>query len=439
MPTATDALAETVATPERWPLDRTLPVEVAGSGQGWFTRYRRWPVFSPGWRRGRLLAVGLPLLLLLAVPMASNWPADPMEQPWGAVIQLAINLAWPLLAGPWLAGRVRRQGWHADRERRAVWLAMAAVVAAQLGFNAWIAEPMKDRIAHATGQIDADGKRKRAALIFGVTMGNPARGVEPPPRSGPDEAQLAHALNLVGAALMTFLLAGGAGVGALRREHAGLTALAQRQALARAEAERREAELRLSVLAAQVEPHFLFNTLAGVRSAIATDPARASDMVDRLVAYLRAAIPRLRSDGGAAATLASQAEIVRAYLALMAARMPRLGFEVQAGADLAGAYCPPLMLISLAENAVKHGVEPKIGPALVTLSAARDAQGRLAVTVADDGVGFGGATAGSGLGLGNLRERLQQLYQGRAALSLQARPDGGVAATIAIPVEDPAA
>jgi LytS/YehU family sensor histidine kinase len=196
--------------------------------------------------------------------------------------------------------------------------------------------------------------------------------------------------------------------------------------------------LRLSVLAAQVEPHFLFNTLAGVRSAIATDPARASDMVDRLTAYLRAAIPRLRSDGAAAATLASQAEIVRAYLALMQARMPRLTFQVDVPADLAQLPFPPLMLISLAENAVKHGVEPKMGPAAITLSAARDAQGRLAVTVADDGVGFGGATAGSGLGLSNLRERLHQLYKGRAELTLKARSDGGVAATLAIPLEETA-
>jgi hypothetical protein len=123
--------------------------------------------------------------------------------------------------------------------------------------------------------------------------------------------------------------------------------------LAQAQAQRREAELRLSVLAAQVEPHFLFNTLAGVRSAISTDPARASDMVDRLADYLRAAIPRLRSDGGAQATLGSQLDIVRAYLGLMAARMPRLHFDIDVPTELLAAACPPLMLISLAENAVQ--------------------------------------------------------------------------------------
>ena len=174
------------------------------------------------------------------------------------------------------------------------------------------------------------------------------------------------------------------------------------------------------MLAAQVEPHFLFNTLAGVRSAIATDPARASEMIDRLVDYLRAAIPRLRSDGGSAATLAGQLDIVRAYLGLMAARMPRLSWTIDVAPELLAAPCPPLMLISLAENAVKHGVEPKIGPAHVEVRARRAADGRLEITVADDGAGFGASGSGGGLGLTNIRERLQQMHGDRAALTLKA-------------------
>jgi LytS/YehU family sensor histidine kinase len=189
------------------------------------------------------------------------------------------------------------------------------------------------------------------------------------------------------------------------------------------------------VLAAQVEPHFLFNTLAGVRSAIATDPPRASEMIDRLVDYLRAAIPRLRSDGGAQATLGGQIDIVRAYLGLMSARMPRLRFDIDVPADLLAMPCPPLMLISLAENAVKHGVEPKIGPVQVTVQARRAADGLLEVTVADDGAGFGGSAGGSGLGLTNIRERLHQMFPARAALTLRARPAGGVAATLSLPTE----
>jgi CheY-like chemotaxis protein len=166
---------------------------------------------------------------------------------------------------------------------------------------------------------------------------------------------------------------------------------------------------------------FLFNTLAGVRSAIATDPARASEMIDRLVDYLRAAIPRLRSDGHLQATLGTQIEAVRAYLGLMAARMPRLQWQVDVPADLLEAACPPLMLISLAENAVKHGVERKIGPARITV-AARAPKGRLALAVRDDGPGFQPTGSGTGIGLANIRERLAQLYPGQADLVLKARP-----------------
>ena len=246
---------------------------------------------------------------------------------------------------------------------------------------------------------------------------------------------LNRVLNTLSSATLTFFLAGGAGLWGWRRERAGLAALAREQELAHAQAQRREAELRLSVLAAQVEPHFLFNTLAGVRSAIATDPARASDMIDRLADYLRAAIPRLRSDGGAQATLGGQLDIVRAYLGLMATRMPRLSFAIDVPAALLAAPFPPLMLISLAENAVKHGVEPKVGPVRITVTARLVEQGRLEVTVADDGAGFGASTGGSGLGLSNIRERLQKMYPARAALTLHARPEGGVAAIISVPME----
>jgi sensor histidine kinase YesM len=200
------------------------------------------------------------------------------------------------------------------------------------------------------------------------------------------------------------------------------------------------------VLQAQVEPHFLFNTLAGVRSAVTGDPGRAVEIVDRLVDYLRASIPRLRSGGQAAeATLGAQLDIVRAYLALMSSRIPRLSFSIDAPDALLGLSCPPLMLISLAENAVKHGIEPKVGPGRIDVIAHRDGEGadaRLHVTVRDDGVGFAAAQAassahaGTGIGLVNIRERLAQMYGPRAALTLKSPPEGGMAATLSLPVED---
>jgi sensor histidine kinase YesM len=119
----------------------------------------------------------------------------------------------------------------------------------------------------------------------------------------------------------------------------------------------------------------------------------------------------------------------------MAARMPRLRYSAEAPADLLDTPCPPLMLISLVENAVKHGVEPKIGPSRVDVSARRTGDGRLEVTVADEGAGFDATQSGSGLGLANIRERLQQMYQGRASLALKSRPEGGVAAILTFPLE----
>lgn len=431
--------------PPPWPqaLEQRLPAEVAGSGHGWFTRYRAFPVFSAGWVRGRLLAFGLPGALLAAVVIFLLLEAPRQDIPWGGLLNLAVQLWLPLLLGPWLGHCVRRWQLPPAQEWWCLVGVMVLMVAGMLAFHQWLSEPVKQFVAERTGMVDEQGRRRRVLLSVGISIITPeqqasAASSGPHPDTADGDAGLPPMVRLtngISSAMLTFWLAGGAALWGWRREREGLQALAQARELARAHAERREAEMRLSVLAAQVEPHFLFNTLAGVRSAIATDPPRASEMIDRLVDYLRAAIPRLRTDGGAQATLGGQLEIVRAYLGLMAARMPRLSFHIDAAPELLAAPCPPLMLISLAENAVKHGVEPKIGPVQVRISARRAADGGLDLVVADDGAGFGNQTAGSGLGLANVRHRLQQIYQGRASLTLKARPEGGVAATLHLPPE----
>ena len=435
-----------IASPWPQPLEQRLPVEVTGAGHGWFTRYRVYPVFSGAWVRGRLLVFGLigALVAALVVLLLLEGPAQ--DLPWGGMLNLGVQIWLPLLLGPWLGHRVRRWHWPPAREWWTLVAAMAALVAAVLAFHQWGAEPVKQYVAERTGMVDEQGRRRRVLLSVGVSIITPEpQASAPNPKLHPEamdaNAQLPPMVRLangISSAALTFWLAGGAALWGWRRERAALAALAQARELARAQAQRREAEMRLSVLAAQVEPHFLFNTLAGVRSAIATDPPRASEMIDRLVDYLRAAIPRLRTDGGAQATLGGQLEIVRAYLGLMAARMPRLRFAIDAPTELLAAPCPPLMLISLAENAVKHGAEPKIGPVQVAVSARRAADGGLDLEVADDGAGFGSQTSGSGLGLANIRDRLQQIYQGRASLTLRARPQGGVAALLHLPPETPA-
>ncbi len=443
LPTDTgDRAATAAAGPLPQALDQPLPDELTGRGHGWVTAYRRYPVFGPSWARERLRRVGLAVVATMAALIGLSVLAEGVA-PWAAISQVVISILLPLVLGPWLGSRVRlaaaRSGWSP----RAEWAGLAGAVLLSIlavaAFGEWGAEPVKQQVAQWTGQVDESGQRKRLALMIGVAIRQP--DAEPGPRRADEPTSAsprgtAPSLNThVAHALLSFCLAGGFALARWRREREGLAALARQRELARAQAAQREAELRLSVLAAQVEPHFLFNTLAGVRSAIATDPGRASEMVDRLVEYLRASIPRLRSDGGADATLGSQLEIVQAYLGLMAARMPRLAWSVDVAPELRALPFPPLMLISLAENAVKHGVEPKIGPARVHVQARRADDGRLVVTVADDGAGFGASSGGGGLGLVNIRERLQQMYGARAALALRARPEGGVAATITLPVE----
>ncbi|MDO9074009.1 MAG: histidine kinase [Rubrivivax sp.] len=419
-------------------LDQPLPADLTGTGQGWFTRYRRYPVFSVPWARLRSLSFGTVALLALAVVVGPSALDEPLDRiPVGGFAQLGMQLLMPLLLGPWLGSRVRALGLPEKREYAALVSAVVATVLAVLAFHQFAAEPMKQRLAELTGAVDASGQRKRVAVAIGVMVRNAdeaasAAAVGAPSRMPGPEARLTNAIASIA---VSFWLGGGAALWGWRRERAGLAALARERELAQAQAQRREAELRLSVLAAQVEPHFLFNTLAGVRSAIATDPARASEMIDRLVDYLRAAIPRLRSSGGSEASLGGQREIVRAYLGLMAARMPRLRYTITAAPELLAAPCPPLMLISLAENAVKHGAEPKIGPVHIEVTAQRNAAGGLDVTVADDGAGFGASAGGSGIGLTNIHERLREMYGGHAALLLKARAQGGVAATITLPPE----
>ena len=467
LPVALSPASPPTRAPLLHPLEQPLPAALTGSGHGWFSRYRRYPVFSARWVRGRLAVFGGVLLLSLVVFTAPLFTAEaPAEFPVGGFIQLTVQLFVPLLAGPLLGLWVRRRGWPEAHEYRALVAAISAVVVAMLAFHEFGSEPLKQAIAEATGAVDETGKRKKVAIQIGVMVSSPTLAPPAPaaaagsaPASAPTSGSASSAArafasearakaeeddslspmrrfsNGVTSALFSFWMAGGVALWGWRRERSGLAALAREEELARAQAQRREAELRLSVLAAQVEPHFLFNTLAGVRSAIATDPGRASEMIDRLVDYLRAAIPRLRSSGGSEATLGGQLDIVRAYLGLMSARMPRLSWAVQADEDLLTLRCPPLMLISLAENAVKHGVEPKVGPVQVQVQARLGAHGGLEVTVADDGAGFGASASGSGLGLTNIRERLRQMYGEAAALTLKARPQGGVAATLSLPPE----
>ena len=199
---------------------------------------------------------------------------------------------------------------------------------------------------------------------------------------------------------------------------------------------RQVVEARMAAMQAQVEPHFLFNTLASIDHLIETDPLRASKMQKNLIALLRAAMPTMREANaqGTRRDLGRELEVIRPYLEILKVRMEeRLHTELRVSDGLLSAEFPPMMLQGLVENAIKHGLEPKPDGGTLTISA-EIVHGKLAVTVADSGLGFGrAATAGTGIGLNNIRERLQLLYGSRASLTVAENPGGGTAVTITVP------
>mgnify|MGYP001551675070 CR=1 FL=1 len=209
-----------------------------------------------------------------------------------------------------------------------------------------------------------------------------------------------------------------------------------RLATARARAEtleRRALEAQLRMLQAQIEPHFLFNTLANLDALIASDPARARVMLSHLNDYLRASLAAARSERH---TLGDEFALLSDYLELLAIRMgSRLEFALDLPSALALEPLPPMLLQPLVENAIKHGLEPKVEGGRVTLRARRDGA-MLILTVEDDGLGLGAArSAGGGVGLAHTRERLAALFGGAASLELRAAHGAGAVATVSIPVE----
>ena len=234
------------------------------------------------------------------------------------------------------------------------------------------------------------------------------------------------------------------------------------QATETAEAEslkRQVVEARMAAMQAQVEPHFLFNTLASIDHLIETDPPRASTMQKNLIALLRASMPTMREasgradpreggkDGNGASRsvrdLGRELAVIRPYLEILKVRMEeRLTTEIAVPDGLLSAEFPPMMVQTLVENAIKHGLEPKPEGGRLRVSA-EIVHGKLQMTVADTGLGFGkAATAGTGVGLANIRERLQMLYGPKASLTVAENQPSGTRVTVTVPyksIEGPAA
>lgn len=207
-------------------------------------------------------------------------------------------------------------------------------------------------------------------------------------------------------------------------------AAAEREAM-----QRQLSETKMQMMQAQVEPHFLFNTLASVEHLIRVDPPRASAMQRSLIQYLRAVLPQMR-DNAVLTGLGREVDMVTAYLALLKMRMEeRLTVDLQIPDGLRSAAFPPMMLQSMVENAIKHGLECKPEGGTLRI-VAEVADSKLRVTVTDDGVGFGVVPSdGTGLGLQTIRDRLKLLHGDAGRLHIGANSPSGVIAMIEVPYQ----
>jgi len=203
--------------------------------------------------------------------------------------------------------------------------------------------------------------------------------------------------------------------------------------LTRSQLERREQDARLQLMQAQVSPHFLFNTLANVQALVDTGSPRAGLILRALTKYLRSAVPRISQDS--LPTLHQELVSVRAYLDLMQMRMPdRLEYSVTGETATEHIFCPPLFLMTLVENAVRHGIDPSETGGRIDVDVRRTGS-CCHISVKDTGAWNGGKTHGTGSGLKTLRTRLKLTYGKKAALRLQYIEPNGFLAELEIPAE----
>ena len=397
-----------------YPLRQKLPAEVLVGGNAVWSRYRQYPVFGLRWLLGRsLLFCGVIAVVAAFIGMGTGVVAQDV----GVAVKVAITefIVFSSMAtlGPALATAVRHRAWPLSRERKAV--VIAVLIGMVLSF-------FIDRL----GSSYIEQLIKPGLEAAGLSVNPPA----PPPLV----KAIGLAINVAALVVIYGLFGGGLALRAYFSEHRRWDEHHHVRELNALESRVHEADLRLGVLQAQVEPHFLFNTLASVRALVRQDPAQAEATLDALVDFLRATIPKLREDRGLHATLGQQLDLCSSYLALMQVRMGgRLTYDVRADEALRAAPFPPSLLITLVENAIKHGIEPRPGPGRIEIDAVRDGDA-LRVEVRDDGAGLQPGLS-TGVGLANVREQLAARYGARAAFVLSPAAEGrGVCAEIRVPL-----
>ncbi|MBB1629770.1 sensor histidine kinase [Cupriavidus sp. UME77] len=218
-----------------------------------------------------------------------------------------------------------------------------------------------------------------------------------------------------------------------REKLAHLERQAALDALQREEAEKQLVRAQLMALQAQIEPHFLFNSLANLDCLIATDQQAARRLLQRLIGFLRMSLSHTRAEQ---CTLRQEFELLRSYLDIQALRFgTRLAYEIELPPELAEVEIPPMLIQPLVENAVSHGIEPCMHGGRIVLSARAQGDNAVQVVITDTGVGFGHAvTKGSGLGLTHVRERLARIFGAAASMQMEENTPRGVIVRLTLPV-----
>ena len=397
-----------------YPLNQPLPNEISQGPHMFVTRYKDYPVFGWSWWWRRMLFFMPFGIVLFALPF---WA-------WIRIADLRVAIIPPLIAmtqfllcagfGVGVAGIVR----HRRMSPRLEGWGITISILVFLGISLWINKEMSDL---SKPIVDAYPEMKaRAAKSAEIVK----------------DSHISITFLQISNYFICGFFSGFLCIPAYFRERWRWNQHLREASEANLRVQKQEVSLRLSLLQAQVEPHFLFNTLALVRAMIRQDPSQSEAALDALVNYLRASIPHFRGDGVTArSTLGQQAELCSSYLEVMRIRTAdRLQYRVDVDSEIRDVQFPPMLLITLVENAIKHGIEPKPGPGRVVIAAERMAQ-RLRVTVRDDGVGLQPGLGG-GLGLANVRAQLDALYGGRATFSLESAAQGGVCASLDLPLDE---
>ena len=342
---------------------------------------------------------------------------QPGGDPWKAI---PYALAFSLLgaSGP-LVVALQYRDWMWAMDTVAFSIVLPLVILG-LGYALW--GLFGTRLAPAVGLAIAVVAGCVAAQALSLYVSEVLLGFEPHPGKG-----YLYRLGLIRGPLLWWIIAAAAWYTVKRAD--ARAAEVSRAQLAGDELRASTAEARLQALQAQVEPHFLFNTLAHVKWLYRRDPERGRRMLDRLLDYLHAALPRVRQ---AATTLDQELQLTRAYLDIHQLRIGgRLAVTIEVPEEIARLRFPPLMLLTLVENAIKHGIAPQTEGGSIAIRAYADER-QLRIEVRDTGAGLTQA-AGTGMGLANVRERLTALFGAGARLVIEPNMPRGVVAAIEIP------